>query len=945
MKKFIYLLVLVCCSLNLFASHYMGGEITWECLPNGNYRFIMKVYRECNGCEGCFQNQESLLSNVPNLSNITINLYPGVITGRKDISPDCNSNPLYPHINCFPAPTYANTGAVEEFTYTTDLSYPEGVNLPAGPIPASGWSFVYTNCCRNPASNYSNTSANDWFLKAVMYPYPGLSPNLCWDNSPAFAEKPLTVNCIGFPFTYNPIGYDKERDSLHYEWTQPLISQTTILTGIVPGYAYNSPLPGTLQNPNNVPAVVNPLTGEVSFTSFTTGAFITAYKVTAYKCGVKIAEIFREMQMVLLACPDVPTLPSNLPPEMQPPFQNAVTGLYSDYVDTVMVGSVVDFAISTVDNDLLNDGLSLQNITLSAWSSQFGTAFSSDVSGCLLPPCATLSPPPPITENAMLNTNFHWQTTMAHLQAPLPCAGVSLYRSYEFIFQLSDDYCPVPARNYKRVTIVLTEPNVIPSGADTIAGPAAICLPEDSLIYTVPAIANAMEYHWTLPPGFTGSSLTNSIVVHAGLGAASGNVTVVGANSLGNGTAASLFVSVVPQAYAGPDQTILPGTYAILTASATSGTPPFTYMWSNGLAQDSIVVSPATTSAYTLTVSEAGGCQSIDTVKVLVSGSGIVGHADLETLISCAGVIEMPLHFANFQNVDSLVLRLSYPSEKLMYSGFHTVDPLLSGNNLSVVSQNGKLFIRWHGATSLNFSNIQALILKFNYEGGGAQLEWDLLNAGACTVFNTQNQAILMGYTNGTILAGSCASLSGKLKYANTMMTPLSNVNIILKSNGNWIAETMTDNAADFFFVDLPMGQFSLEPQCTKPWGGVNAADALSILKHNVGLSSLSGIRAVAANVDLSPSINSLDALWVAQRYAEIIPAFPTGNWVYWNTTLNITTPSAYTLYPTALCAGDVNASYVPALGLMPSYFNSLNPGGNQKHNILQVKNTLIYNK
>src|SRR5690606_22012129 len=31
------------------ASHMVGGEITWECLPNGQYIFKMEVYRECTG--------------------------------------------------------------------------------------------------------------------------------------------------------------------------------------------------------------------------------------------------------------------------------------------------------------------------------------------------------------------------------------------------------------------------------------------------------------------------------------------------------------------------------------------------------------------------------------------------------------------------------------------------------------------------------------------------------------------------------------------------------------------------------------------------------------------------------------------------------------------------------------------------------------------------------
>src|SRR6187402_726605 len=34
---------------DLKASHGMGGEITWECLGNGQYKFRFIFYRDCNG--------------------------------------------------------------------------------------------------------------------------------------------------------------------------------------------------------------------------------------------------------------------------------------------------------------------------------------------------------------------------------------------------------------------------------------------------------------------------------------------------------------------------------------------------------------------------------------------------------------------------------------------------------------------------------------------------------------------------------------------------------------------------------------------------------------------------------------------------------------------------------------------------------------------------------
>jgi hypothetical protein len=49
-----------------------------------------------------------------------------------------------------------------------------------------------------------------------------------------------------------------------------------------------------------VAPVMNFNTGVVTFTSYTAGAFVTVTKVTAYKCGIKVAEVFREIQIALI---------------------------------------------------------------------------------------------------------------------------------------------------------------------------------------------------------------------------------------------------------------------------------------------------------------------------------------------------------------------------------------------------------------------------------------------------------------------------------------------------------------------------------------------------------------------------------------------------------------------------------------------------------------------
>jgi hypothetical protein len=79
--------------------------------------------------------------------------------------------------------------------------------------------------------------------------------------------------------------------------------------------------------------------------------------------------------------------------------------------------------------------------------------------------------------------------------------------------------------------------NPLPAAAGNITGPASVCQGATDVVYTVPAIADASSYTWTVPTGATimSGGNTNSITVDFSPAAVSGNITVFGTNSCGNG--------------------------------------------------------------------------------------------------------------------------------------------------------------------------------------------------------------------------------------------------------------------------------------------------------------------------------------------------------------------------------------------------------------------------
>ncbi len=98
--------------------------------------------------------------------------------------------------------------------------------------------------------------------------------------------------------------------------------------------------------------------------------------------------------------------------------------------------------------------------------------------------------------------------------------------------------CGEGAISTKQITV-----NPLPSPAGSISGSNSVCQGQ-TITYSTPTIANATSYIWTLPFGATGSSTTNSITVNYSSNAATGNISVKGQNSCGNGLDSYLVVNV-----------------------------------------------------------------------------------------------------------------------------------------------------------------------------------------------------------------------------------------------------------------------------------------------------------------------------------------------------------------------------------------------------------------
>lgn len=414
------------------ASHNFGGEITWKCLSNGQYQFQLKVYRDCNGIPQASIAKIDVYGH-PTVCSIPID---PALTQISDISPS----------SCSPTCATGGPGTTEEFIFT---SYP--VNLPGVP-PVTGWVFAIDDCCRNALMNLGG-GGGGLTLRSVMYPYNNTNEDPCFDSSPFFAERPNTYACIGYPFTYNPTAIDYERDSLIYSWATcldaPLVNPCTpfnapVIAFTAP-YSINNQLPGS--------PTLNSSTGEINFYvpsgSGTIGNFATCIKVTAYRCGIKVAEVYRDCGFTLTGGCVV-----NLPPVVQPPFIDPNTGLQTAFADTVVAGDIVNFDFSASDSQS-----QVQTVTLSASGDYFGTGFTNILSGCGHPPCAILYPPPPVSHIDTATTHFQWITSCNLINNIQPCTN-NIYSTFYFVLTAKDNACPANGATVATISITVTGPEI-----------------------------------------------------------------------------------------------------------------------------------------------------------------------------------------------------------------------------------------------------------------------------------------------------------------------------------------------------------------------------------------------------------------------------------------------------------------------------------------------------
>jgi hypothetical protein len=169
-------------------------------------------------------------------------------------------------------------------------------------------------------------------------------------------------------------------------------------------------------------------------------------------------------------------------------------------------------------------------------------------------------------------------------------------------------------------------------------------------------------------------------------------------------------------------------------------------------------------------------------------------------------------------------------------------------------------------------------------------------------------------------------SLAGLVTYANSGSTPMANAVVVLNQSGSEVGRDTTDASGSYSISSLTSGTYDVQVIPNTPWGGVNATDAVTILRSFSGAAPLSGLRLAVADVNGSSSVNSTDALNALNRFTGALTSYNVGDYAADVSSYAVT--GTETLNVSMLCYGDVNGSYQPTGGFVRTTWRSLDQQG-----------------
>jgi len=308
MRKSIYIAILfllswLCIPIS-YASHIVGGEITYKYLGNNWYRIYVSIYEDCltGSPDAIAQDNPAYIKifkgNLTSLNNTPF--YPPNYTETDSIF--CNFHNIDSN---FQVPTNFSNDCIKNppATCLRKKTFVRDYNLPPDP---KGYIVVYQRCCRNASIlNIANPSS----IGATYYCLiPASTVSNVYNNSAVFKNYPPQIICINQPIFYDHSATDPDGDSLSYEFcntyaggndtdskpvpTPPPFQNVTFLNP----FSTTDPMGGYPQ------IQIDPHSGLITGTPKMLGRFVVTVCCHEWRNHALINTVKREFQFVVTNC-------------------------------------------------------------------------------------------------------------------------------------------------------------------------------------------------------------------------------------------------------------------------------------------------------------------------------------------------------------------------------------------------------------------------------------------------------------------------------------------------------------------------------------------------------------------------------------------------------------------------------------------------------------------
>ncbi|MFC5408502.1 gliding motility-associated C-terminal domain-containing protein [Larkinella bovis] len=175
-----------------------------------------------------------------------------------------------------------------------------------------GYYMAYQTQNRNDGINNINNPVQTGFTFYLEFPALQKNGQNFTNSSPRFTSVNGEYLCINEAFTFPYGGADPDGDELRYSMVTPLNRSGTgrnmeTTPGPYPdvqwlsGFGANNAIPGS-------PSLsIDPQSGQLSVTPNQLGLYVFAVKVEEFRAGVKIGEVRRDFQFLVIDCPPLAT--------------------------------------------------------------------------------------------------------------------------------------------------------------------------------------------------------------------------------------------------------------------------------------------------------------------------------------------------------------------------------------------------------------------------------------------------------------------------------------------------------------------------------------------------------------------------------------------------------------------------------------------------------------